>query len=123
VKIIIADDSVTMQRIQQTMLASLGQTDTLLADSGDAVMELLAQHQDVGLILLDWNMPVMNGIDCLRAIRANPATKAIPVVMVTSEAVEEKVAFAIQSGANGYLTKPFEAKEFETAINRLVSGT
>ncbi len=121
-KVIIADDSATMRRIQENMLASLGHTDVLPADGGDIVMELLSQHQDVGLVLMDWNMPVMNGLECLKAIRANPATKAIPVVMVTSEALKEKIILAIQAGANGYLMKPFEAEKFESVIGGLVNS-
>ena len=119
-KVIIADDSSTIRRILENMLTSIGYTDLLQADGGDVVIELLSQHDDVGLILMDWNMPVMNGLDCLRAIRANPQTGAIPVIMVTSEALRERIVEAIQCGANGYLMKPFDVEKLKKAVAGIV---
>ncbi|MCD8140322.1 MAG: response regulator [Planctomycetaceae bacterium] len=84
---IIADDSITMRRILQTMLDEVGGTEALTADGGDVVLELLNQHPDVGLILMDWNMPCIDGLQCLRHIRSNPRTEDIAVVMVSSEAL------------------------------------
>ena len=115
-KIIIADDSQTIRRIVEGMLATLGETDVLFADGGDVVLEHLEKHPDVGLVLMDWNMPVMNGLDCLRAIRAKPETKHIAVVMVTSEALRSKIVEAVQSGATSYLMKPFDVERFKTVM-------
>lgn len=124
-KVIIADDSLTMRRMVENMLSELGEFEILLADGGDIVMELLGQHPDVQLILMDWNMPVMNGLDCLKAIRANPATSKLAVIMVTSEALRERIMEALQCGATNYLMKPFEKEKFravvENALNKCVS--
>ena len=121
-KVIIADDSSTIRRIVQNMLADIGCTDVLFADGGDVVMEHLKEHDDVGLVLMDWNMPVMNGLDCLKAIRANPATSGLPVVMVTSEAVKEKIISAIQSGATSYLMKPFDAERLKAVVGGILNA-
>lgn len=123
-QVIIADDSITMRRILQNMLTEMGVTDNVLtADGGDVVMELVGRHPDVGLILMDWNMPCINGIDCLRRIRANPATAHIAVVMVSSEALRERIVEAIQAGATGYLIKPFEQERFQEVVGKVLSGT
>lgn len=119
-KIIVADDSSTIRRIMQNMLAELNQTDLLMADGGDVVMKLLEEHGDVKMILMDWNMPVMNGIDCLKAIRANPATKDIAVVMVTSESLKTRVVEAIQCGATRYLIKPFDKDKFREVVGDIL---
>ncbi len=117
-KVIIADDSATMRRIVTNMLSSLNVPDleVLEADGGDVVMDLLAAHDNVNLILLDWNMPVMNGIDCLKAIRNKDKTKAIPVVMVTTEVMRERIVEALQCGATNYLRKPFDKDKFAEVV-------
>ena len=119
-KVIIADDSQTMQIILRNMLTSIGPCDCLTADGGDVVMELLEVHSDVGLVLLDWNMPVMNGLECLRAIRAREATARLPVVMVSSEVMRDRVVEALHAGASNYLIKPFDAEKFKTVVSAVL---
>ncbi len=121
-KVIIADDSLTIRRVLQNMLQSMGsEFDFLTADGGDVVMELLEQHDDIRLILLDWNMPVMNGLDCLRAIRAREGTKNTPVVMITSEMMADRVLAARAAGATNYLVKPFDEAKFHATIAPLLA--
>ncbi len=119
---IIADDSITMRRILQNMLEEVGGPEALTADGGDVVLELLNQHQDVGLILMDWNMPCIDGLQCLRHIRSNPKTEDIAVVMVSSEALRERIIEAIQAGATNYLMKPFEIDRFRTVIEPILQN-
>ncbi len=120
-KVIVADDSQTMRRVLCNMLEGIGEDfECLLADGGDIVLEFLAEHPDVGLVLLDWNMNVMNGLDCLRAIRAGEATKGIPVVMITAETLRNRVVEAIQAGANNYLMKPFSPEKFQAVVEPLL---
>lgn len=121
-KVIIADDSQIMRRMIANMLSDVGEFTILTADGGDVVMELVAQHPDVALILLDWNMPVMNGLDCLKAIRSNPNTANVAVVMVTSEALKERIMEAIQCGATNYLMKPFEQEKFRSVVEPPLKG-
>jgi two-component system chemotaxis response regulator CheY len=119
-KILLVDDSSTMRRIQKNTLSSLGYTDVLEAEDGADALEKLRQNPDVQLTLMDWNMPNMTGIECLKAIKSNPATKAIPVMMVTSEAEKAKIIEAIQAGACNYLVKPFEAAALQEKIQGIV---
>ncbi len=120
-KVIVADDSQTMRRVLCNMLEGIGEDfECLLADGGDIVLEFLAEHPDVGLVLLDWNMNVMNGLDCLRAIRANEATKSVPVVMITAESMRNRVMEAIQAGANNYIMKPFPPEKFQAVVMPLL---
>lgn len=120
-KVIIADDSVTIQRVMRNMLLNMGREfDCLMADGGDIVMELLEQHDDVRLVFLDWNMPVMNGLDCLRAIRARETTKRIPVIMITAEMMLDRVRLALEAGATNYLVKPFDESKLHATVSPLL---
>jgi len=121
-KILLVDDSSTMRRIQMNTLKSLGYEDVVQAEDGQDALNKLKENPDIKLVLLDWNMPNMNGIDCLKAIKANPTTKAVPVMMVTSEAEKSKIIEAIQSGASNYLVKPFEADALKEKISGLMGG-
>lgn len=105
-KILLVDDSTTMRRIQKNTLGSLGFTDVDEAEDGqDAVAKVGKAPYE--LVLMDWNMPNMTGIEALKAIRANPATAKIPVIMVTSESEKTRILEAIQAGATNYIVKPF----------------
>jgi two-component system, chemotaxis family, chemotaxis protein CheY len=105
-KLLLVDDSATMRRIQRTQLGGMGVTDVDEAANGDeALGKLSTASYDV--VLLDWNMPVMDGITCLAAIRRNAAYKPIKVIMCTSESEKAKVMEALKAGANNYIVKPF----------------
>lgn len=119
-KILLVDDSSTMRRIQKNTLGSLGYTDVVEAEDGADALEKLRENADVALVLMDWNMPNMTGIESLKAIKSNPATKAIPVMMVTSEAEKSKIVEAIQNGASNYLVKPFEAEALKEKISGII---
>jgi two-component system, chemotaxis family, chemotaxis protein CheY len=120
--ILLVDDSSTMRRIQMNTLKSLGYEDVIQAEDGQDALNKLKENPGVKLVLLDWNMPNMNGIDCLKAIKANPTTKAVPVMMVTSEAEKSKIIEAIQNGASNYLVKPFEADALKEKISGLLGA-
>jgi Response regulator containing CheY-like receiver, AAA-type ATPase, and DNA-binding domains len=118
-KILLADDSLTMRRIITKMLNDMGYQDIIAVDCGSDVFPALAANDDIGLILLDWNMPLMNGMDCLKKIKSDPDSENIPVIMVTSEATHSKIVEAIQIGANAYLVKPFEAEALKEKIGKI----
>lgn len=82
--------------------------DVLEAANGVKALDQLKQHTDIDLLLVDWNMPELNGIDLIRIVRAQRAYDAVRILMVTSEAQSEQVAQALQAGANEYLMKPFD---------------
>lgn len=108
--ILTIDDSTTIRRIVKRTLEEQG-LEVLEAADGAAGLKVLEQHLDkVQLVILDWNMPGMSGLDVLKAIKADPKSKDTVVMMLTSEADQNFVADALKSGAQNYLTKPFDAK-------------
>lgn len=105
-KILIADDSGTMRSVQRKILSDLGLKDVVdVADGALALKAVAANKFD--LILLDWNMPNLSGFEALKALKANPATKSIPVIMITSEAEKSHILDAVRLGAANYVIKPF----------------
>jgi two-component system chemotaxis response regulator CheY len=109
-----------MRRIQINTLKTVGFEDVLQAEDGQDAINKLAAEPGINLVLMDWNMPNMTGIEALKAIKANPATKAVPVMMVTSEAEKSKIIEAIQSGASDYLVKPFQADDLKAKITKIL---
>jgi len=102
---LVVDDSAVMRKILINMLSRVGITEVMeAADGVEAVKAVDAG--DYALVLMDWNMPNMLGIDAVRAIRANG--KRMPIVMVTTEAEKSRVIDAIKAGATNYVIKPFE---------------
>lgn len=103
---LVIDDSRTMRTIIGSYLRQVGM-DVIEAADGMQGLDQLEQNPDVDVVLVDWNMPVMNGIDFIKAMRAEYGRDRIRVLMVTSETESEQVARAIQAGADEYLMKPF----------------
>jgi two-component system chemotaxis response regulator CheY len=107
IKILLVDDQPLIRKIVRDILAQLGYMNVEDAENGqDALEKLKAKKFD--LIFLDWNMPVMQGIDVLRELRKMPAYKDTPVIMLTAEAEKERVIIAIQEGVTNYIVKPFK---------------
>ncbi len=106
-KILLIDDSTTMRRIQKTQINSLGITDVIEASDGEDGFKKLEQSMPVDLIMLDWNMPVMDGITFLKKVRSIDTYKDVKIIMCTSESEKTRVVEALKAGANNYLVKPF----------------
>ena len=119
-KVMVVDDSSVMRQIIKNNLKQLGfELDNLL-DAGDGEEALTKIGVGiVDLIISDWNMPRMTGIDFLKTIRADEALKEIPFLMVTSEADKEKIMEAVQAGVNQYIVKPFNANQLEEKIREI----
>ena len=115
-KLLIVDDSSVIRKIIKTA-ADMLQMETAEAQDGTEAMEALAQiHNEVDLILLDWNLPDMSGYDVLVEIKNNEAYKHIPVMMVTTEGQQSNIVAAVKAGAVNYLVKPFTVEELESKI-------
>jgi two-component system chemotaxis response regulator CheY len=95
-----------MRRIIASMLHDCG-LETIEAGHGREGLQQLASAPPVDIALVDWNMPEMNGLDFVKAVRAQPRFAALPLVMVTTETEMERVAAALDAGANEYVMKPF----------------
>ncbi|MBD8871428.1 chemotaxis response regulator CheY [Rhodanobacter sp. DHB23] len=119
-KILVVDDFSTMRRIVRNLLVELGFTNTLIqeADDGNNALTML-RGQPFDLVVTDWNMPNMTGIDLLRAIRAEPALKGLPVLMVTAENNRDQIIAAAQAGVNGYVVKPFTAATLQEKLTKI----
>jgi two-component system chemotaxis response regulator CheY len=117
-KILVVDDFSTMRRIIKNLLKDLGFANIQEADDGSTALPML-QQGDFDFVVTDWNMPGMQGIDLLRAIRADANLKHIPVLMVTAEAKKEQIIAAAQAGVNGYVIKPFTAATLKEKLTKI----
>jgi two-component system chemotaxis response regulator CheY len=117
-KVLVVDDFSTMRRIVKNLLRDLGFTNIQEADDGSTALPML-QNGDFDFVVTDWNMPGMQGIDLLKAIRADSSLAHIPVLLITAEAKKEQIIMAAQAGVNGYIVKPFTAGTLKTKIDKI----
>jgi two-component system, chemotaxis family, chemotaxis protein CheY len=118
IKILIVDDFSTMRRIIKNLLRELGYNNTQEADDGLTALPMLKQGS-FDLLVTDWNMPGMQGIDLLKAVRADEKLKAMPVLMVTAEQKKEQIIEAAKAGVNGYIVKPFTAATLKEKLDKI----
>ncbi|WP_026224336.1 chemotaxis response regulator CheY [Methyloversatilis thermotolerans] len=117
-KFLVVDDFSTMRRIVRNLLKELGFTNVDEAEDGAIALQKL-KAGDFDFVVTDWNMPNMTGIELLRAIRADAALKALPVLMITAEAKKENIIEAAQAGASGYIVKPFTAGTLSEKMSKI----
>ena len=117
-KVLVVDDFSTMRRIIKNLLRDLGFTNISESDDGSTALPMLKEG-DFDFVVTDWNMPGMQGIDLLKAIRADGKLSHIPVLMVTAEAKKEQIVMAAQAGVNGYIVKPFTAATLNTKLDKI----
>lgn len=118
IKVLVVDDFSTMRRILKNILKQIGYSDIEEAEDGNSALARLRQG-GFGLVVSDWNMPNMTGLELLKAIRADNVLNNIPVLMVTAEAKKENVIDAIQAGVNNYVVKPFTAVALKEKIEKI----
>lgn len=119
-KVLIVDDSQIMRKIITGVLKKLKVNDIIEAVNGQEAVTKISESDDIGLVLMDWNMPTMNGLDAVKKIRAGGSK--VPIVMCTTEAEKEKVIEAIKTGANDYLVKPFNPKDIQTKLGKFLTA-
>ncbi len=117
-KILIVDDFSTMRRIIKNLLRDLGFNNTSEADDGNTALPML-QNSGFDFLITDWNMPGMQGIDLLKAVREDAELASLPVLLVTAEAKKEQIIEAAQAGVNGYIVKPFNAATLKEKIEKI----
>ncbi|WP_083250979.1 chemotaxis response regulator CheY [Acidihalobacter aeolianus] len=117
-QILIVDDFSTMRRIIKNLLRELGFNNTSEADDGSTALPML-QSGKFDFLVTDWNMPIMPGIELLKAVRADPKLAKLPVLMVTAEARRDQIVEAAQAGVNGYVVKPFSAETLKEKIDKI----
>ncbi|NNE63559.1 MAG: chemotaxis protein CheY [Gammaproteobacteria bacterium] len=116
--ILIVDDFSTMRRIIKNLLRDLGFNNTSEADDGQTALPMLKSGK-FDLLVTDWNMPGMDGLSLLKAVRADADLSAMPVLMVTAEAKREQIVVAAEAGVNGYVVKPFTAITLKEKIDKI----
>lgn len=115
-RIMLVDDSATMRRIQKTQLVGLGLNEIIEATDGQNALSQLEANMPIDIILLDWNMPIMDGLTFLKTIRKMAEYKSIKVFMCTSESEKGKVIEAMKEGANNYIVKPFNPEALKEKL-------
>lgn len=105
-KILIVDDSGMIRSVLKKYLSDLGVKEFVEAPDGVMALRAMAIHK-IDLVFMDWNMPNLSGIEALKKLKANAATRAIPVIMVTSESEKAHILDAVKAGAANYVIKPF----------------
>ena len=106
-KLLVVDDSSTMRRIIKNTLTRLGYNDILEGEDGLQGWNVLNENPDTGMLITDWNMPEMNGLELVKKVRADERFKDLPIIMVTTEGGKAEVITALKAGVNNYIVKPF----------------
>jgi two-component system chemotaxis response regulator CheY len=119
-KILIVDDFSTMRRIVRNLLKEIGYNNADEAEDGQVALSKL-KAESFDFVVSDLNMPNMNGFELLHAVRADPALKSLPVLLVTAEAKKEDIITAAQAGASGYIVKPFTKATLEEKLNKIIA--
>ena len=120
-KLLLVDDSNTMRRIQKNTLQNLGFNEVDEAEDGEEALKKVAANE-YDLVLMDWNMPNLSGLDALKKMKADDQLKNIPVMMVTSESEKSRIVEAIQAGAANYVVKPFKPNILEEKIKAVLAA-
>ncbi|OPX39570.1 MAG: response regulator [Desulfobacteraceae bacterium 4484_190.3] len=118
-KILVVDDFATMRKVIKNLLKQIGYINIVEADDGVAALRIL-KSQKVDFIISDWNMPNMNGLEFLKAVRADNELSGLPFLMVTAEALKENVVLAVKAGVSNYIVKPFTAEVLNEKIGKIV---
>ncbi len=119
IKVLIVDDFATMRRILKNILKQLGFKNLVEADDGTSAWDIL-QGQSIDLIISDWNMPKMTGLELLKKVRASDNHKRTPFLMVTAEAQKQNVIEAVQAGVSNYVVKPFTAEAISDKLEKIL---
>ncbi len=121
-KAIVADDSRLIRGIIEKTTASIG-FEAVQAGNGQEAMNILeANAGEINLVLLDWNMPMLSGLDVIKKMRRDDRFKKIPVLMISTESEDDRIQEALSAGAQGYLTKPFTPEKLLDAIHHVLDN-
>ena len=118
-KFLVVDDFSTMRRIVRGLLKEIGYINVEEAEDGAVALQML-KNMKFDFVVSDINMPNMNGFDLLKAIKSDETLKHIPVLMVTAEARKEDIVLAAQTGASGYIVKPFTKATLEEKVQKIL---
>jgi two-component system, chemotaxis family, chemotaxis protein CheY len=118
-KVLVVDDQLTMREVTKLALQEMGVRTIMDAENGQDALKK-ATTQPVDLIISDYNMPVMDGLALLRAVRGHPAVRKLPFILVTGRGDNSLVVTAAQAGVNNYIVKPFTSEMLRQKIEAVV---
>ena len=117
-KVLVVDDFATMRRIVKNILTQLGYKNIIEADDGSTAVDIL-KNEKVDMIISDWNMPKMTGLDLLKHVRADADMADTPFIMVTAEAQQDNIILAVKAKVSQYIVKPFTAETLGEKIDKI----
>jgi two-component system chemotaxis response regulator CheY len=117
-KVLVVDDFATMRRIVRNILKQLGFTNIVEADDGTTALEIMKADK-IDLVLCDWNMPKVSGLDLLKQMKADSDLKDIPFLMITAEAQKQNIIEAVKTGVSNYIVKPFTADTITEKLKKI----
>lgn len=120
IRFLVVDDFSTMRRMVRVVLNELGYDNVTEADDGDSALPILKQG-GIDFLVTDWNMPGMQGLELLKAVRSDPKLAKLPVLLVTAEAKRDQIVEAAQAGVSGYVLKPFTAQTLKAKIEKILA--
>ena len=120
-RVLAVDDSATMRRIIKNQLKQSGIEDVDEAENGREALTLLGKGQ-YDLLITDWNMPEMCGLDLVKEVRKTEAITKLPILMITTVSAKEDIVTALKAGVNNYVVKPFDAPTLQAKVTALVGG-
>jgi two-component system chemotaxis response regulator CheY len=118
-KVLITDSFSTMRRVTRSLVRQVGFELIEEAEDGYQALQILQNNKGFGLVLSEWNMPVMDGVNLLRKVRGDQYLKDLPFLLITSEAEKEKIIEAIKAGVDNYIVKPFTAGILREMLKKL----
>lgn len=116
IRILVVDDIENMRKLITSMLFKLKFTQIMMAENGRDAWKKIQNH-DFDLVISDWNMPNMSGLELLKTIRNDPNVSKLPVLMVTAETIKDNIVEAAKYKVSGYIVKPFSPGTLEAKIN------
>lgn len=119
IKVLVVDDFATMRKVIRNLLKQVGFENIVEAEDGVNALRVL-KSQKIDLVVSDWNMPNMTGLDLLKAVRADEDLKQTPFLMVTAEALQDNVIAAVKAGVSNYIVKPFTADVLNEKISKIL---
>ena len=119
IKVLVVDDFATMRKVIRNLLKQIGYDNILEAEDGVSALKIL-KSQIIDLVISDWNMPNMTGLELLKAVRADESLKSTLFLMVTAEALQDNVIAAVKAGVNNYIVKPFTAEVLNEKIAKIL---
>lgn len=119
-KLLVVDDSSTMRRIIKNTLARLGYKDILEGEDGVQGWNQMDSNPDIDILITDWNMPEMNGLELVQKVRADERFTDIPIIMVTTEGGKAEVITALKAGVNNYIVKPFTPQVLKEKLGAVI---